>query len=238
MSAKRSKLLDRIRSLCGRTVDRGFTEAEALAAAEKVAALLAENDLTLDEVEIRASPVGREAAEFEGELGERIWKVAAAIAELTGTRYWTGATGVVPVRITFFGLLHEAQIAGYLLDICARAMRCEAATAGAAWALYRQPIRRRRRAAFLDGMADALGRRILTMRKPQPAGRGLIVLREQIVDEEIARLGLRIRDMRSRSSDDFDPAYGEGKAAADRVALDPGLTPPQRASALIESVGR
>jgi hypothetical protein len=141
------------------------------------------------------------------------------------------------VRITFFGLLHEAQIAGYLLDICARAMRCEVSTASAAWVLYRQPIRKRRRAAFLDGMADALGRRILAMRKPQPTGRGLVVLRDQIVDEELSRLGLKIRDMRSRSSDDFDPAYGAGEAAADRVALDPGLTPPQRTSALIGSLG-
>ncbi|MGU3656115.1 DUF2786 domain-containing protein [Methylobacterium fujisawaense] len=56
MDAKRSKLLERIRQLCGRTVDRGFTEAEALAAAEKVSALLDENDLTLDEVEIRSPP--------------------------------------------------------------------------------------------------------------------------------------------------------------------------------------
>lgn len=233
MDAKRSKLLDRIRQLCGRTVDRGFTEAEALAAAEKVSALLDENDLTLDEVEIRSSPVGRQDAEFESDLGERIWKVASAIAQLTGTRYWTSAAGVAPVRITFFGLLHEAQIAGYLLDICARAMRCEAAAAGAAWALYRLPVRNRRRAAFLDGMADALGRRISAMRKPQPTGRGLVVVRERIVGEEMSRLGVRIRDARSRSSDDFDPAYGDGMAAGDRVALDPGLTPPQETSALI-----
>ncbi|MGU3656114.1 DUF7168 domain-containing protein [Methylobacterium fujisawaense] len=159
--------------------------------------------------------------------------MASAIAQLTGTRYWTSAAGVAPVRITFFGLLHEAQIAGYLLDICARAMRCEAAAAGAAWALYRLPVRHRRRAAFLDGMADALGRRISAMRKPQPTGQGVVVIRQRIVDEELSRLGVRIRDARSRSADDFDPAYGDGVAAGDRVAFDPGLTPRQETSALI-----
>ncbi|OAH31727.1 hypothetical protein AX289_27535 [Methylorubrum populi] len=238
MADKRSKILDRIRLLRNMTVDRGCTEAEAVEAAAKVARLLAENDLTLDEVEIRSTPFSREDASLEADIGERIWAVAEAIAHLTDCRCWSSATGVVPVRISFFGLAHESEIAAYLLAICSRAMRDDLSRAAREWALYRPNVQRRRRGAFLDGMADSLSRRIRALKPPGPPGQGLVVLKDALIDAELENLGMKFRDLRVRRPNDLDDSYVEGVAAGEQVPLDPGLRPPERTAGLVASGGR
>ncbi len=238
MADKRQKILDRIRHLRNRTVAKGCTEVEAIAAAEKVAALLAENDLTLDEVEVRATPFAREDSSVEGDIGERIWKVADAIAGLTDTRCWTNPSGVTPVRITFFGLQHEAAIATYLLAVCSRAMRDELDRVGRGWVLFRPNVQRRHRNAFLDGMADSLSTRIRSLKPPQLSGSGLVVLKNSLIDAELARLNMRVQDLRGRRANDLDLYYGHGRAAGEQVALDPGLRPPERTVGLIGTEAR
>ena len=233
MADKRSKILDRIRLLRNMTVDRGCTEAEAVEAAAKVARLLAENDLTLDEVEIRSTPFSCEDTSLEADIGERIWAVAEEIAHLTDCRCWSSATGVVPVRISFFGLAHESEIAAYLLAICSRAMRDDLAYAAREWVLYRPNVQRRRRGAFLDGMADSLSRRIRALKPPRPPGQGLVVLKDALIDAELENLGMKFRDQRVRLPNDRDDSYVDGVAAGEQVALDPGLRPPERTAGLI-----
>lgn len=234
---RRNKILDRIRQLRNRTVDRGCTEAEAVEAAAKVAQLLADNDLTMDEVEIRATPFTCEDTALEADIGERIWLVAEAIAHLTDCRTWVSPTGADPVRIFFFGLAHESEIANYLLAICSRAMRDDLSRAAKQWALYRPNVRRRRRGAFLDGMADSLARRIRALKTPRPPGKGIVVLKDALVEAELERLGMRFRDQRGRMPNDLDDGFLDGRIAGDRVALDPGLRPPSRAAGLIGSDG-
>jgi hypothetical protein len=128
------------------------------------------------------------------------------------------------LEISFFGFQHEVDVARYLLEICARAMRVEEARQGRAWALLTPVARRRKVGPFLDGMADRLRQRIREMKPPAPAGKGIIVLRNSLVTEAMGAAGIKLQDGWARRSQDLEQTYGAGRAAGDRVSLRPGLT--------------
>lgn len=217
---RREKIAARIRALKAKTVANGCTEGEAVAAAEKVAQLLADNDMTLDEAELRETPFARSRDVQDDWVGERLWKIADGIEHLVGVRYWASRPGE-PHAIHFFGFEHEVEIARYLLAICSRAMRTEQdrRTAG----LYTRSKQRKAALPYLDGMADRLRQRLRAMKPAAPAGAGLVPVRDQLID---AALGAQIREGRATRSRDFDPSYAEGLAAGDRVALSSALRGP------------
>jgi hypothetical protein len=221
-----------IRALLAKTVENGCTEAEAVSAATIAAKLLARHEMDLDEAEIRATPFEERAHAEPDALGERLVRPAGAIATLTRCSWWRTGPGISPVRITFLGLSHEVEIAGYLLAICARAMRSESERLGLG--LLRPDARRRRLNAFLDGMSVSLRDRIQAMVPPEPAaeGRGLVVLRGALVAEELARRGIELEDMRARGAMELEPDFVTGRRAGDAVALDRGLSGGGPAAAL------
>lgn len=218
---KREALLKRIRALAGMTVENGCTEDEALTAAKMLADLLAKYNLTVDEATLRAEPFSRTRKPTSGEVGARLWKVADGVAFLVGCQYWTDERG--GDHINFFGLAHEVEIADYLLKVCARAMRTDEARLNTAWALVNPAKRRQKVLPYLDGMADRLRDRLRRMRPPPPTGKGLVVLKDQLITEEMAKAGIKTQQARASLSRDFESAYGHGVRAADRVALNPGL---------------
>lgn len=221
---QRKRAMERIRALIAKTTANGCTEAEALAAAEKVAELLALYNLSIDEVEMKESPFTQHDAVHTDDVGDRLWKVADGVCILTGARYWVSGAGVHPVEISFFGFEHEVACAAYLLSTCAGAMRRSQDGLHHAWALLTPRARRQRILPYLDGMADRLRERLIAMKPPSPTGRGLIVLRDQLIDAAMAEAGIDIKGQKARSSRKIDPAYDLGRAAAERVALNPGVT--------------
>lgn len=219
----RGALLRRARALKAKTIENGCTEAEALAAAELLAKLLQTYNLDLDEEELRASPFERRDQVHADEVGSRLWVVAVAIAKLTGARWWSTPPGVHPVRLTFFGFAHEADVATYLLEICARAMRTELEKLRRGLALLRPARQQLRIRPFLDGMAQRLRERILRMIPPAPTGTGLVVLRDQLIADAMDRIGISLQDFKARSTRNHEPDYQAGRNAADAVALNRGL---------------
>ncbi|WP_312814385.1 DUF2786 domain-containing protein [Brevundimonas sp.] len=221
MSADREKLAARIRALCAKTVENGCTEAEALAAAEKLAQLLADHNMTMDEANLRASPFAKHDHQGRGAVGMKLWKVANAIADLTNTRTWVGGRNA-PSRITFLGLSHEVDVAAYMLTICERAMQTEARKLMRTVQHLPQIKQAAKMVPFVDGMADRLASRIRAMIPPAQTGTGLIVLRNALIDQEMARQGIEIETGRARRPLDT-AAYHAGQNAADAVALNKGL---------------
>jgi hypothetical protein len=235
MTAKseRERIAAIIRALRAKTVENGCTEGEALAAAAKVAELLAEYNMSADEAELRASPFdGQTHSVPDDDVGTRLWKPATAIAELVGARYWTTAPGVHPVEHTYFGFDHEVEIAGYLLEICERAMRSAEARMQRSLALFRPARRRMQIIPFLDGMADRLRERILAMKPPVPAGTGLVLVRKDLIDAAMKARGINLRTTAGRSSRSDEETYRQGRRAAEDVALNPGLRTAQDARRL------
>lgn len=226
----RERIAARIRALRAKTVENGCTEAEAMAAAEKLAQLLDDYNMTLDEADLRASPFGDHVHDAAGTVGLKLWKPADAIAKLTNTRYWTGGRAA-PTRITFVGLTHEVEIAAYLLAICERAMRTESSAIMRAVRNLPHIKQAARVMPFLDGMADRLAARILAMIPPQPPGKGLVVLRNALISEELARRGVEIETGAARRPMNWG-AYNDGVRAGDGVALNPGVAATSAARAL------
>ncbi|MEW6018431.1 MAG: DUF2786 domain-containing protein, partial [Pseudomonadota bacterium] len=200
---EREKIAARIRALLAKTVANGCTEEEALAAAQLAAKLLAQYGLTLDEVQMRETPFGRAREDYEDVFGPLLWRVADAIADLVGSRYWTSGPGSHPVQVNFFGFKHEVEISAYLLEICARAMRGQLAHLQRDLALLRPAFRNGRIRSFMDGMALRLAQRIRDLKPPIPPGTGLIVLRGQLIDQGVADAGISLAPSATRSPRDF-----------------------------------
>lgn len=220
----REKLAKRIRALAAKTVENGCTEGEAIAAAQKLAAMLEEHNMTVDEAMMREQPFAEDKTFFEEDiLGDRLWKPAESIASLTGTRYWTAQAGQ-PVSITFFGFDHEVEVAVYMLAICTRAMQDGKRRVEHQYALKIPARRRQHVIAYLDGMADTLRRRIRDLKPPTPTGTGLVVLHGALIDQALKDRGTEIEERRTRASRDFDPSYAAGALAAERLALNQGVT--------------
>lgn len=223
----RKKIAERIRALRAKTTANGCTEEEAAAAAAMVAKLLERYNMTLDETDLRESGFAKERHEQDDLVGRCIHRVAAAIAHMVDIRYWASKAGEEPA-ITFFGFDHEVEIASYLLDICRNAMTTQSERLAGELRLLRENVRRRRITSFLDGMADRLAQRIRDLKPAPPTGTGLVVLRGELIDAELDRLGLELQKKKGRPSRDLDEEYEKGRAAGDRVALDPGVTGPAR----------
>lgn len=218
----REKLAARIRALRAKTVENGCTEGEALSAAEKLAQLLADHNMTLDEADLRASPFERHDHVGVGAVGLKLWKVASAIAELTNTRTWTGGRAA-PTGNTFLGLSHEVEVAAYMLAICERAMRTE--TQNLMRTVRHLPhIKQAAKVVpFVDGMADRLASRIRDMIPPAMAGTGLIVLRNALIDQEMERQGIELESGGPARRPLDTAAYRAGLNAGERVPLNRGL---------------
>lgn len=216
------KIIERIRALRSKTTQNGCTEEEAAAAAAMVAKLLERYNLTLEETDLRESDFASERHPQEDQLGRCIHRVAAAIAYMVDIRYWAARPGEAPA-ITFFGFSHEVEIASYLLDICRNAMLYQTEKVEHENRLLRANVRQRRIASFLDGMADRLAQRIRNLKPKDPPGTGLVILRGELVDAELERLGLNLQKKRGRGSWNLDDNYNRGRRAADRVALNAGI---------------
>lgn len=219
VTTDRDSISRRIRALRAKTVENGCTEDEAMAAALMLSKLLEKYNMTVDEAEMRASPFEQHTERHGDPVGERLWKIADAVAFLTGSRYWTSRPGVHPVEINFFGFSHEVEVARYILEICASAMRRQQDRIRQKHQ-FSASRQRRELVPFLDGMVDRLAQRIRAMKPPVPPGTGLVVLHDALVE---AAMKVKIQSGRARSSRTVEPGYRSGLAAGDRVALNPGL---------------
>lgn len=233
MTENREKLAAKIRALLAKTVENGCTEDEAISAARMAASLLAKYNMTLDETELRANPFKRDTSYREDEIGERLWKVAAAIAELTGCKYWRSRPGVAPVEITFFGFAHEVEISKYLIAICVRALADGKKQIIRQYALLVPARRRRHLLAFLDGMVDRLAERILELREPLATGTGLVVLRNALIDDALKAENIKLDQRKQRQGRDFEDAYEDGMSEADKVALNRAVSSDREDSLLL-----
>lgn len=230
--ATKDRIKEKIEALLSKTVDNGCTEDEALAAAEKAAQLMLQYEIEVGEIGLR-----RDAATCKA-----IWVpyafygrrpigggVAVGAAELFGCRVW--ATGK---QVCFFGLAQDAECAARTFQTITAAMLAEMArfknsetyrTTQACHGTHGKSLM----ISFLAGMGRRLYARLVELknagdraRNAAAAGGGtsLVVVKEAIVSDELAKLGLRIGAARkSRTTLRSHSAFSAGAAAGDRVAL-------------------
>ena len=111
------KVLARIQALRLKTVDRGCTEEEAVAAAGKVAALLERYGLSLGEVRLK----NQSAEGFGVDTGRRrfgpIDNCLSVVGRFCDCRVWTEQDDAGQIRYIFFGLPADTEGARYLYEL-------------------------------------------------------------------------------------------------------------------------
>lgn len=226
------KVLARIQALRAKTVDRGCTEEEAIAAARKVAELLDRYGLSLGEVELK----GQSCEGFGVDTGRRrfgpIDSCIPTIGAFCDCRVWSEKAAGGEIRYVFFGLPADVAGARYLYELVERAFATETALfkRSGLYAGHRTGDRRSATQSFQTGLAHGIARKLHELRQGREeamraaTGRDLVPVKEAVVEEELARLGLRFHARGgSRGRYVLRDAYEAGHEAGDRFEYRPGI---------------
>jgi hypothetical protein len=226
-----SKVKARIRALAAKTVERGCSEAEAMAAAAKVGELLDVYGLSMSEVELREESCVQRRAAFAGPARTALRWVFPALLRFCECRGWTDGRH----DFVLFGLEPDVQMAEWLLHVVARALAHEEARyrAGPAYAARReapQAVLRSFRYGFadrlskrLDELADARAAAVAERRAAEGRGSAstaLVVAKERKLDEAFRGLGVRLRTAYSSATVRDRGAFRSGAEAGGRVGLE------------------
>ena len=225
------KLIARIRALRAKTVERGCTEQEALAAAEKVAELLDRHGLSLSELDLRKQHCEGIGVETNRKRRGPIDDCMSTIASFFDSRVWseTGEDGTI--RYIFFGLPGDVQAAVYLHDLIAMAFATETAAfqAGAIYAESPGGHRRSATNSFQIGLAHGIIGKLQALRGARDGARGgsggraLVPIKESMIEQELEQLGLSFRSKAASRRRVLPGAFKAGKEAGERFDYRPGI---------------
>jgi len=230
------KLKLRIQALRAKTIDNGCTEEEALSAAAKVAELLDRHDLSLSDVELRASPCERRVYETHRKKRIPLDDCIGAIAHFCDCRVWREKNAAGESSYVFFGLGADIEVAHYLAELIDGAVRAELGRfkTSVDYARFRHQERHLANASFALGMVASIADKLMAMKASRDdvnhsTGRGLVVLKASVVDAEFDKLDMKLRTLRSNSRMVSMMAYEAGGAAGASLAISPGISrmPPQ-----------
>jgi hypothetical protein len=227
------RLMQRIQGLRAKTVERGCTEEEALAAAQKVAELLDRHGLSLSELDFRAQPCDGIGIQTNRRRFGPIDSCVPAIAAFFDCRTWVERSRDEPMRYIFFGLRGDVAAAQYLYELVERAFETETDRFRSG-PLYAAMAGERRSAtnSFQIGLARGIVDKLQSLAaarqtsRTSASGRDLVPVKAAMVDEELGKLGLDLhsRTVGSRGKPVLKDAFMEGEAAGQRFELTPGLT--------------
>ena len=119
------KLKSGIQALRAKTIANGCTEDEALSAAAKVAELLDRHDLSLSDLELRASACERKVYETHRKKRIPLDDCIGAIALFCDCRVWREKNAAGDNCYVFFGLSADIEVAHYLAELIDGAVRAE-----------------------------------------------------------------------------------------------------------------
>lgn len=227
------KVLSRIQALREKTVDRGCTEEEALAAAGKVAELLDRYGLSLSEVELK----GQTCEGFGVDTGRKrfgpIDGCIPVVADFCDCRAWSEKTAAGEIRYIFFGLPADVAGARYLYEMIERAFETETDRfrAGDLYAAHPSSQRRTATTSFQAGLAHGIAVKLRELHDAREAamvagsGRDLVPLKAAVVEDELGKLGLNLttRSIGGRSRRVLRAAYHAGHAAGREFEWRPGI---------------
>ena len=226
------KVLGRIQALRAKTVDRGCTEQEAIAAAGKVAELLDRYGLSLSELELKE----QSCEGFGVGTGRRrfgpIDSCIPMVGEFCGCRVWSEKTADGEIRYVFFGLPADVAGARYLYELVEQAFATETELfkGSGIYTQHRSGDRRSATQSFQTGLAHGIVRKLDELQRQREetmrdaTGRDLVPVKEAVLDEELAKLGLRFH-ARSGGKGRYvlRDAYEAGHEAGDRFEYRAGI---------------
>ncbi|MET3311141.1 hypothetical protein ABIF41_002982 [Bradyrhizobium japonicum] len=214
------KLKLRIQALRAKTIANGCTEEEALSAAAKVAELLDRHDLSLSDVDLRASPCERRVFETHRKKRIPLDDCIGALAHFCDCRVWREKNAAGESSYVFFGLGADVEVAHYLAELIDGAVRAELGRfkTSVDYSRFRHQERHLANASFALGMVASIADRLQAIKAGrdqvnESTGRGLVVLKTSVVDAEFDKLDLKLRTQRSTGRMVSMAAYEAGGAA-------------------------
>jgi hypothetical protein len=216
----RKDVIDKINAFLNMTVERGASENEALMAASRAAALLAEYDLTFSDLTGNDGIVGRaDVFSFPNELARHMHALAKSIGELCAVEVLVSGPGDGVMHL--IGSPIDVDFGRYLCAICLRAIEDEAKNSERRYALMRSNVKHRKIESVLQGMAHRLRQRIreLAWARRAEMANAIAISKQDVIKETKERLGIKPQAvvLRQRSVD--PKSYQAGIARADQVPL-------------------
>ena len=227
MAGDDAALLARIEALRSRTTDRGCTEAEAMAAAAKVAALLDRHGLSMADIGRRAQPCDRLALPTGRSRIGPLDECAPAVAAFFDCRFWFETDAEGRLTQVFFGLPADVQAAATLMPLIAGAFETEANRFrnGPEYRRGRGGRRRALHTSFVLGLSEGIQAKLAAMRAEREAalrassGRDLVLAKAGVVEAEMETLGLRFRSRNPAERPVNAQAFDAGHAAGERIDM-------------------
>ncbi len=215
----------RIKALADRTVDRGCTEAEAMAAAAMVGRLLERYALSMEEVDVRQEPCVQVEVPIGGQRRRPIDVCVPALARFCDCKVWRARTDE-QAHYVFFGFETDTALASYLFRVIDRAIRSGLTSFRTASPALAGTTLRRASASFQGGMAARVAERLEAMHAEReaavaaqrPAGTALILVRHQVVDDAFRSKKMRLRSVPGLTLRQ-NAAFRAGHIAGERVNL-------------------
>ena len=206
-----------------KTLENGCTEAEALLAAAKVAELIDRYDLSQSDVEIRAAQCERGIYEDSRNKRMPIGEAIGAIAAFCNCRAWREKSADKALRYVFFGLPADIDAALYLAELIDHSVRSELGRfkISPAYTAFRHSDRHLANASFALGMMGSIADKLTMMKadRKHGTGRNLFIVKNALVDAELQKLGLQMRETTSAPRMISSDAYEAGEAAGAAVAI-------------------
>jgi hypothetical protein len=231
MTINIESIMRRVAALSEKTTANGCTESEAMSAAEKVASMLAEHGLSLSDIEIKERKDCEKGEIVTGRKRSHavVWTIMA-IGYFCDVKVWRDRSRANGISFNFFGFPEDVSAAKSMYHMILNAMDC--ALVDYKRECYHQnlPTGRRQSAAFHKGMATRIATRLGDMKRAQDrenketTGRELVVVKDQAVSTEFAKLDLRLRTTTQRATYGDRGAYEAGEAAGSRVGFNKGVT--------------
>ena len=224
------RLKTRIQGLRSKTIDNGCTEAEALSAAAKVAALLDRYDPSLTDVEIRNGQC--EQRHYEARRNKRIPldDCIGEIANFCDCRVWREKSQLGSARYVFFGLRADVEVAHYLTELIDNVVRSELGCYknSAGYRHFRHQDRYVANSSFTLGMVASIADKLTVMKQERDAvrngtGRDLVILKASVVDAELAKLDLKLRTVSGATRMVSPMADEAGETAGASLAINPPI---------------
>jgi Protein of unknown function (DUF2786) len=227
------KVLSRIQALRGKTVEQGCTEAEALLAAGKVAELLDQYGLTLSEIDMKTQRCAGEGVETNRRRRSPLDECAGGIAAFCDCRSWYEITPEGYIRHIFFGLPADVAGARYLYEKMEEAFETETAAFKRSELYDRHPSAQRRCAttSFQAGFGHGICTKLNRLKAERDAtfrvsgGRDLVPVKQNVIEDELAALGMRLKVLQTGRKNLLAKAYKTGRFTGENLEWEHKLAP-------------
>lgn len=218
------KVLSRIQALRAKTVEQGCTEAEALLAASKVAELLDQYGLTLSEIDMKSQRCSSEGIETNRRRRSAFDDCAGLIAIFCDCRSWYEMTPQ-GIRHIFFGLPADVAGARYLYERIEQAFETETAEFKRSELYQKHPSAKRRSAttSFQAGLGHGICAKLDRLKAERAeafrasGGRDLVPVKRDVIEDELAALGMRLKTVQSGRKNLLAMAYKKGRVTGENL---------------------